>query len=242
MPTTQHPDHWRIDEPAPGTPGRVTDTDGRCRAIALNANPLETPAAVERPDDGVAVIAWTGWFGVPDEQGVIPLDPRVWSDTGWAAFQAACDAIAAKTDAGRGVWFRPHARHVLGDAQRCRVAARAWADQGLRFGLLLEPAALLTASMLDAAADHVARTIEALGDSPALVGIVVSDIELIERDAEPGPAARTVPFGLGAIGPELFAEGLRLAGGVPAGVPLFAHAGAAPEALAALPPGPASPR
>lgn len=225
---------WRIDEPAAG-PGRVLDDAGAVRAMVCDRNPLADAGAVAPERGGAgAVVAWTGWYGRRDGSGVTPLDPRVWTDAGWSAFEAACGMIAGATGGGHGVWFRPHARHVLGDAQRCRVAARGWAERGQGFGLLLEPAALLTPSMLEAAADHIARMLEAVGDSPALAGIVASDLELVERDDEPGPAGRAVAFGRGALGAEAFIEGVRLAGGVPGGAPVLVHAGA-DGAAASLP-------
>jgi len=116
---------------------------------------------------GPRVVRWSGWFG--DE--TFALDPRTWGPGGWKKFEATCEVLAERAgDSGIPVILRPHARHVLSDAQRCLTFLRRWEG---RLGLLLDPVAMLEASMLERAEEHLDRIVEALGEHPGVAGVVV---------------------------------------------------------------------
>ncbi|MEM0984479.1 MAG: hypothetical protein AAGI17_11085 [Planctomycetota bacterium] len=208
---------------------RIAIQGERARALVTEWNLLEEKSVEDLQSEmREAIVLWSGWVGEREPSGVFPLSPKTWSPDAWAELVESCARMSGG-EAG-SIWFRPHARHVLSDAQRCRTLMKEWKAAGgeaTPFRMLMEPAALMTPSMLGAAADHVARAIEAVADMPELLaGILVSDIALVERSDEPEPATKPVAFGRGAIGHDTFVEGVHLAGGWPGGVPLVRTADA----------------
>ncbi len=132
-------------------------------AGVLNLNPLLpepwhlTPeAAAALP--GQRVIAWSG---TRSEEGLFTRDAQTWLPDGLRSLHAWCDALAPTLEASDAtLLLRPHARHVLCDAHRCRsfLADRA----GQPIGLALSVAALFEADMIEDAEDHCRRAFETL--------------------------------------------------------------------------------
>lgn len=152
------------------------------------------------------LILWSGWFGRPADpvRGRFPRDFRTWTPAAWEALDAACDGLLpALAERGIELCLRPHARHVLSDPQACLSFLRK--HEGVR--LLLDPASFMTGSMLDRAEDHVARMFEALGDHPAVAGVVLANVLRNDPDDEDslGPA----PLHRGLIEPRLLVNACR---------------------------------
>lgn len=139
------------------------------------------------------VAVWTGGMG----ESLFDLTPRTWGNEGW---HALTDALAAMPGP---VLLRPHCRHVLADPMRTLKFLREREAAGAACSILLEPAALLTPSMLDPRSldDHLTRTLEMLG--AAADAILLSNVRApaSSLDDLEGPLTLT---GLvdGAIDPE----------------------------------------
>lgn len=179
-------------------------------------NPVErAPAEGDGP-----LVCFSGWAGDQPRagEGVFASSFETWGPIGrglWA------DVLEGLAGTGRVVRLRPHARHLLSDPQGCLNLLRERGTQGSRgpFEVILEPAALLTADMLETAADHVDRALEALLGRSDVPAVVLSDAELVESEA--GPELRLVPPGAegGVLGEALLRK---LAGAaVEAGKPVF---------------------
>ncbi|MEM7621952.1 MAG: hypothetical protein AAF235_01975 [Planctomycetota bacterium] len=211
----------RIETISPPASGfwnfRLRDAEGVVFALASDANPLasgfEIPFDDVLPD--VAAVVRTGWLdGRHDpEARIFQAGFRTWAQAGRDAYDEAIARVAhLARGAGREVWLWPHARHVLGDAQRVLTETRDW-DDASPFRVMLEPTAMLTPSMLDAAEDHLLRIVDTLADSPRTACVLISDAELVEIDpskapagTSPGPELRSVPVGHGVLGAAVLAK------------------------------------
>lgn len=96
----------------------------------------------------------------------------------------------------------PAAAHVLSDPQSCLTFLRARAGQP--FGLMLDPALLLTPAMLGRAEDHLRRAMEALGRHPAVAALRLTNIQISR--AEQGPSLRPEPLHRGVLDARLLAS------------------------------------
>lgn len=143
----------------------VVNAAGARQAWWLDGNPLD-PAWSPRKEllGTVPLIVWSGWLG--DEP--FERDPRAWGGAGAAVLDAAIERWGSLGGSG-GPWllFRPHARHILGDAHRCAKFFERHAAAGI--GLALDAPAMLENSMLDSAEDHVTRSFERLGEVSSVV-------------------------------------------------------------------------
>lgn len=127
----------------------IRDFSGELVAACSGCNPL-APGSAELPAPTGAVAAWSG-RAEGDETGV-----RTWGPAGWSAFLEWCDRVGPGfAAAGAELWIRPHAAHVLSDAQRCVTFLRG--REGGPIGLLFDPVSMLTGSMEADAPDHLAR-------------------------------------------------------------------------------------
>ncbi len=108
--------------------------------------------------------AWSGW-ATDDQTGV-----RTWGPAGWETLAAWCDRLSPElAAAGVEMWLRPHACHVLSDAQRCLTFVRSRGPGPI--GLLLDPLSMLTESMMPDAPDHLVRIFDALAAAAGVRGL-----------------------------------------------------------------------
>ncbi len=142
----------------------IRDQHGRTVGMALAMNPLALPVeevarAIEQAP-GELVLLGSGWMG-EDRQ---TRDVRNWGPQAWAALETLVDHLDSALE---GEWtekrilFRPAARAVLSDTQRCMKLFHE--RDRRRIGLALEPCAMLEAGMLEKVEDHLARSFGALG-------------------------------------------------------------------------------
>lgn len=132
------------------------------------------------------VVAWSGTVA----EGMFEADPGTWGPRGQEGLKVRCDGLMHElVDRGITLALRPHARHVLGDAHRCALFL-AWRE-GQPFELMLDPASLLTAGMLEKSEDHLTRIFEILGGRPGVCGVVLANVRASEGVAteagEAGP-------------------------------------------------------
>ncbi len=139
-------------------------------------------------------------------------DVANWGSAGMRAFDEASARIRdALAGTPKRVLWRPHARHIISDAQRGLALMRQLADDGLsdRFGLALDPSALLEPTMLPTAEDHLARAFEALAPLADLVFLTgargrTNPASLPEPEQwEGGPPVEQVPAHRSDIDPAL---------------------------------------
>lgn len=147
---------------------------GTIEAVLLDINPLANagaslPSGISAP---VAVVR-SGWIepDSDDETDFADAARRTWSGEGRERFDLAWSGVQEQAEM-RGVrlWLCPHAGDVIGDVPALRALASGAAPSGS--GVLLEPAGLLTESMIPDAADHFGRLLEPL-EASGLVRIVL---------------------------------------------------------------------
>ena len=179
-------------------------------AGVLNGNLLgsKPPALPARIPAG-RLIAWSGTMA---EDDMFRRDVRTWMPGGLEAFRAMCARVRPALEAtGAQLLFRPHARHVLCDPQRCLTLVREWRDASAPFALALESTAMLEETMLAQAEDHLERAFAALG--PLAEVVILANVA--PSDAPPGddeedaPALLQVPLHSGAIDPTLILDAWR---------------------------------
>ena len=168
------------------------------------------------------VVAWSGTVA----ERFFEADPRTWGPRGQEGLKSRCDGLVHElVESGITLALRPHARHVLADAHRCGLFL-AWRE-GQPFELLLDPASLLTAGMLEKSEDHLTRTFEILGGRPGVCGVVLANVrapkvEAGEAGPDSGPPLELCPLhGAGGVLNGGLIERL-CAEHVAAGVPVFA--------------------
>lgn len=153
---------------------------GGAPAVWCGVNVLEGAVPEVGASGGAAVMTWSGWFG-GDPFG---RDPRAWMAGGYERLASRLRAATERLEMTGGKWlFRPHARHVLHDAQRCARFVEEFG--GARFGLALDPVSMLEASMLGDAEDHVSRVLQRLGGVADCVVVPEGGVRVIgEGDEE----------------------------------------------------------
>lgn len=190
-------------------------------AALLSANLLAPGrAALPDPIPAPRLIAWSGTLA----DDLFERDPATWMPAGLDAFRAmAADLAPRLDDAGATLLFRPHARHVLCDPQRCLTMLREWNDTDTRcFGLLLDAPAMLEADMLDTAGDHLERALAALG--PRAAAIALSNVRApLPHDPDDPPPLAPAPLEDGALDRATIATLIREH--VPPSTPLISLAG-----------------
>lgn len=188
----------------------LADGDGDPFAAVLDGNPLG-PGWSLPPAPCRRVVVWSGRLGADDEDRAPGV--RTWGRAGREAFEGLCDRLA-ETARPRGVTvlLRPHARHVLSDTPSCAAFLRRRAGDGL--GLLLDPASMLTPSMLAHGAEHVARIV---GDLASMIGVGAVLLANVERTGPGNDDLRLAPLTRGELDAPPLAAAAR---GVPPGVPV----------------------
>lgn len=170
---------WTLAAPEPAGSPCQAETDrwhlvstDRAEAAFLDANPLaehgvSLPAHITTP----ALVIRSGLIepeasasGETDEADRMDAARRTWSGEGRARFDAAwCDLCAQAEPRGVELWIHPIAGDVLGDIPGIRALAQGTPNAGV----FLEPAALITASMVTEAEDHFVRMLDPLLASPS---------------------------------------------------------------------------
>jgi hypothetical protein len=115
------------------------------------------------------VATWSGTLAAGEGGGLFAADVRNWSQAAKGELHDKLDRLGKvaafkSVPAQARLLLRPHARHILSDWHTCArfMAQRALAGDS-RTGLLVDPAAMLTAQMLAQSADHLERTLEQAG-------------------------------------------------------------------------------
>ena len=130
------------------------------------------------PTASQTVVAWSGWFdeNARPESGVFHHDPRSWLAEGWETLESRLTQVLPAFEvANARLLLRPHVRHVISDAPSVRRILTRFESPAL--GILLEPAAMLTAAMADDAQDHLTRILEALAHNPRIAAILLTGAE-----------------------------------------------------------------
>jgi hypothetical protein len=150
---------------------------GEAWSFTWRVNPLggeaeeRADALLEAWEDSIdRAVVWSG----SGAASLFERDPASWGASSREAFERFSTALEERLSGSeRRVLFRPHARHVLGDPQTCLTFLRERA--GERFGLALDPFAMLEAEMLERSAEHLTRAFEALGDQAEAIWLDASD-------------------------------------------------------------------
>ena len=156
-------------------------------ANVSHANPLQTGFPI-----GGRVIAWSGWYGDDADPGagVFRRDFRAWTPAAWNLLRERLDGWSAAAQAADALILRPHARHLLSDAQACAMLLRESTDE--RHYILLDPVSMLEPGMLSDLEDHVERMLQ-LAAWPRIVGVVVTGADVLDDQIRPSPAGASVP-------------------------------------------------
>jgi hypothetical protein len=157
---------------------RIEDDHHNLWALVSHKNPLIDGFC---PTSAHRVVSWTGWFGetADPSTGLFPRDFRTWTPGAWQRLQHHLTTTSAE------LLLRPHARHIVSDAQACVLLVR---DLPSNIRLLLDPISMLEPAMLNDAQDHIARILD-LAESAA--GIIIAGAELVADSVRPsrdGPA------------------------------------------------------
>lgn len=140
--------------------GSIRDTDGNTWATVgpplIGGGVCESPGRVVRRSGALAGEAF-----------------ETWGPKGWEALESACEAHTANGE----LLVVPHAGDVLSDIQRCLKFMDRWAGHGdgRGIGLLVDPSALITETMLDRVDDHIARMTSALIPREGVAAVVVAN-------------------------------------------------------------------
>jgi len=123
------------------------------------------------PPDAGRWIVGSGTFAPADDPW--SAEPRNWLGPGHVAFDAWIETVCSVLEQRDArVAVLPHARHVLSDVQTILMWLRDRPSE--RLEVVLWPAGLLEASMLDHVEDHLDRILDTLGEHA--VGLVVGSV------------------------------------------------------------------
>ncbi|MEN0019994.1 MAG: hypothetical protein AAF747_03815 [Planctomycetota bacterium] len=164
---------------------RLAPVLGTADPVRIAALPLldAQPAANSGP-----VLVRSGTLGEPGDP---VAEMRTWGPEGW---EALTSAVKQALSAGVELLVQPNAFDVLSDAQRCLGLIND--IDGAR--VLLDPASMLTASMLNHADDHIRRAFESLAAHPGTVAVRLADVEPDASDTD-GRRLLTKPLGTGVL-------------------------------------------
>lgn len=184
--------------------------------LAVAGEAVDPARLLSAAGDGPVVV----WSGTCDDEP-FGVDPRAWLPAHREVVLRSLVALAeAAGRAGQEVWVRPHARHAFGDLAVLGKLAIQRPAANVR--ILLDPASMLTASMLGAVDEHLERMCSVCGNGPiggpegVLAGIVVADVAVAEGapisagqrgGIDEGPPLMLVPMGgegAGVIGKSLW--------------------------------------
>jgi hypothetical protein len=137
---------------------KVVDAHNEVWAGVWTGNLLSDLDALPDEAPGRRLIAWSG---SRSEDDLFARDPSTWMPAGLEELHTALDRLSTiAQDRGWTISIRPHARHVLCDAQRTRTMFTQ--HERPNIGLVLDPLALLERDMLDQWEEHTNRNCEAL--------------------------------------------------------------------------------
>ncbi|MCA3004694.1 MAG: hypothetical protein LW650_10455 [Planctomycetaceae bacterium] len=146
---------------------------------------------------GVArAVVWSGTLG----SDLFEPDIRTWGPAGRARFAAMIRGPVRRLLGNGGevrLALRPHARHVLSDANGC-AALFAGGDVPAGLEVLADPAAMFTASMLRYAEDHLTRMFAVFGHlarAGRLAGVVLANVQHPPDATGPEVDGATADFG-----------------------------------------------
>jgi hypothetical protein len=148
----------------------------RAEAAILESNPLAAhgsalPATIATP----ALVVRSGRLEADSDDEADRMDAarRTWSAEGRERFDRAWTDLNARA-ASRGVdlWLHPVAGDVLGDIP----AIRSLAQGSPGAAVFLEPAALITRSMLNEAEDHFVRMLDPLLGAGVVRAVAITNI------------------------------------------------------------------
>lgn len=150
---------------------------------------------------GVArVVVRSGWMAMDPDAGPVlswTAGPRAKLD------QAIEGLLPALRERGATLLIRPALGDMVSDIPSALGIVRKWSSQPV--GLLVEPSALLTESMIERAADHLQRIGEALGEHESTAGVLLTNF------AFPHSVPTRAPVGEGAIPPAMLEDFARAA-------------------------------
>lgn len=157
------------------------------------------------PEAAPRVLAFTGSLSGSPDAG----DLRNWMPAGIEACRSALGSARTRAeDRGQRLVIVPHALHLVSDLHSTLRLLRE--HQGI--GVAIAPAALLTASMLEHADDHLTRILGTLG--PIADAIILHDLaRCVDLDGE--PAVRACAWRSGVLDATLVASLL------PPGIPVL---------------------
>ncbi|MBM4110467.1 MAG: hypothetical protein FJ254_03790 [Phycisphaerae bacterium] len=145
------------------------------------------------PEGTPRVLAFTGSLSGTPDQG----DLRNWMPAGIQACRGAlASAHARAAERSQRLVIVPHALHIISDLHSTLRLLREHPD----LGVAIAPAALLTESMLDHAADHLARILGTLG--PVADAIILHDL-VRSVDEQGEPAVTACDWGRGVLDTKL---------------------------------------
>lgn len=189
----------------------IIETAHNAEAWGVDSGGAIMPEGIEIDDPIGPVVAWSGGFDAKDP---FARDPRVWSPKALDALAERCREITRSWPNDRALLLRPHARHILGDLNRCTRFVREVCESGPqpgRIGLVLDPVALLEPSMLPSAVDHLERIFGLLASRCRLLiltGLHAPEGEPSEDDPEGAPLT-PCPLHEGVLGTSLLAGLIR---------------------------------
>lgn len=172
----------------------IRKTPGDVVSAMIEKNVLDgSEPALERPSGVDRVMVWSGW--VEGTEGE-PAWFRTSSAGAWERLLAWCKGAAAWAwEEGVRVWIRPRAEHVVSDAPRCMALARELGDWPI--DIVLDPASMLTATMLGDGNEHVERIVSSLAGHPQVAALVLANVD--DGGLAPVHAGRLDTSALGAV-------------------------------------------
>ncbi len=125
------------------------------------------PVAGDPPPQAAPGAKLIIYSGTPADN-LFDAHPLSWGERAQLAFMSWCEQACKH---GAELMVRTHARHVLCDATRCISFAEWVAEKKLPIGILLDPGALIEATMKDDLDDHIERMFRLAGRT--LAGVML---------------------------------------------------------------------
>lgn len=163
------------------------------------------PIPPELPAD--RLVLWSGWLpsDAPAGRGVFRTGAETWMGEGMRRLEEVLPWLVDQlATSGVRLCIRPHARHVISDAQSCRRLLGAFED----LEILIDPAAMLTPEMLPAAEEHIERVVESLAGHERVVGVVAANAAAV-RVGPKGEELLPLPLHKGSIDADLICGPIR---------------------------------
>ena len=177
----------------------VRDGSAAPGVFVCGTNPLRDEIDLSEVPDGAWLLCWSG--SLADD--MYARDWGTWGEAGMGALRSFCERAAAELGArGARLLLRPHARHVLSDAFKCR----RFVDENPHacVGVALDAASMMERSMVGDAEGHYERAFEMLG--PVAGAVVLSGVSA-EGDEE--EAMRWCRADAGVVGGAFVGEMMR---------------------------------